>query len=83
MEPKSVEATGSAITATWQQQSRGGRGRVPFAGRHRELEMGMDSLLVVARTPPPSIPLCVAHSQLPDGNVNGTYSWPRAVMNLP
>jgi hypothetical protein len=48
----SEEANGSVIMATSQQQSRG-------KGRHQELEMGLDGLLVVARTPPPSLPLCI------------------------
>jgi hypothetical protein len=36
--------------------------KVPFVGRHRELEMGLDGLHVLARTPPSSLTLCVVHS---------------------
>jgi hypothetical protein len=51
------------------------RKKVPFAGRHWELEMRLYGLLVVARTCPSSLPSCVVHSQLSDSYVSGN-SWP-------
>jgi hypothetical protein len=65
-----IRATSSAIGL------HDNRRKVPFSGRHRELEMGLDGLLVVARTPPPLPPLCVVHSQLPDGNVSSSRPHP-------
>jgi hypothetical protein len=31
-------------------------------GHQQELEMGLDGLLVVAKTSPSSLPLCIVHS---------------------